>query len=1096
MNRPVVIAIPSSSSSWPPWSSSASRSPPRHAARPSASPVPRDRASATARPRRRRRRRRGRGAATGREVERVAAARAPQAGTDVGRSSRVGPGRRGRRPTPRPSASPAGSSSTAHRRRVRPRPRRRSAPRVLAFLWPPARRAASARRSRVGKVDDIKAEITDGDGLPLRTPRAACGSPSTRRRRSTRPRQVYSPPDARRHGGRARRALPEVPAPRLPRARAASPRSGSSARATARSTTGSARRRAARRPGASTASPSTVAGGVAHRRHRHDHPGPADRHQHHRPGGRGPALRRRRAATDGTARSTVLRQHRPVATVDRPSARSSPSSIVGVVVYVLVNIRAGQARGRLGDRAGRQPQAVLRRRGARGPEARPHASRSACSCLVVIAVGLPLLLAARAGPAGGRRRGLRADASSRRGERCSRPPTTRRPQLRRLPRRPRGRRRRGALHRHRRRTASSSRRSSWQAPALNTVLLPLQPRRGALHPHLRPAVLADAGVGRRPAAARSTTSRSRTSSTTSTSIQLDRRRDAAGGRGRARAAASSTMDGRRPRTAAPVVRQPRARPCSTSGYYDELRRRRLLLRPLPHHRAGPTASPRRRRRRRPRPDPRAAASSRRQFPTSSRHQQVDFVVRRAPRRASSYGQTGQGTGQHARLRLRPERRGRPPATDEVGVEPGRCRRPEHDRRHVVRASDVRAIVRYVSGLRPWTSSLAAMSLGPGHPRHPRRRRRRRRPDAARSTCSLATNTGARARLPHHPRRPLRLDDRSWASSGGSTASATQGRLADLARRGGQLQRPSTAGQAPRTPARCPLARTCPTPPSSSRATPSSSTQFPDDPDRASAELGDRRSVDPELADDARSTSVAETVDGWALLAVVRPPARRGRRPRPTPASVDGAGMFDAASELRRARRLRDRRQADAREDDSDCSDRAAVQARAHRHLAAQAPRRTTPSSRCSRSCRSETVPGEAAAHPRGRRDPAGHLGRHGARPRRPAAASRPCFFTIGSAHPVRRAAATIAAPPRTSVDRRRRRAAAWRRGADADGPVPARSSPCWSWPSSSRVVSLVASRLLAPQRPDRGQVGALRVRHRARAASRPSASRCASTWWR
>ena len=45
-----------------------------------------------------------------------------------------------------------------------------------------------------------------------------------------------------------RRPLPEVPAPRLPRAVRAPPASGSSARATARSTTGSVRRRPARRP--------------------------------------------------------------------------------------------------------------------------------------------------------------------------------------------------------------------------------------------------------------------------------------------------------------------------------------------------------------------------------------------------------------------------------------------------------------------------------------------------------------------------------------------------------------------------------------------------------------------------------------------------------------------------------------------------------------------------------------------------------------------------------------------------------------------------------------------------------------------------------
>ena len=89
-----------------------------------------------------------------------------------------------------------------------------------------------------------------------------------------------------------RRALPEVPAPRLPRAAVRQHVSGSSARATARSTTGSARRRAARRRAAWTASRSRSATGRRHHRHRHRLPGPADRHQHHRPGGRGSALHR------------------------------------------------------------------------------------------------------------------------------------------------------------------------------------------------------------------------------------------------------------------------------------------------------------------------------------------------------------------------------------------------------------------------------------------------------------------------------------------------------------------------------------------------------------------------------------------------------------------------------------------------------------------------------------------------------------------------------------------------------------------------------------------------------------------------------------
>ena len=41
------------------------------------------------------------------------------------------------------------------------------------------------------------------------------------------------------------------------------------------------------------------------------------------------------------------------------------------------------------------------------------------------------------------------------------------------------------------------------------------------------------------------------------------------------------------------------------------------------------------------------------------------------------------------------------------------------------------------------------------------------------------------------------------------------------------------------------------------------------------------------------------------------------------------------------------------------------------------------------------------------------------------------------------------------------------------------SSSCWCWPWSSALISFVVSRLLAPRRPQRGQGGAVRVRHRA-----------------
>ena len=50
---------------------------------------------------------------------------------------------------------------------------------------------------------------------------------------------------------------------------------------------------------------------------------------------------------------------------------------------------AGEAGGRLRDRARAEPQAVPRRRGARGPQARPHADLGLLG-LFVVALGLPL----------------------------------------------------------------------------------------------------------------------------------------------------------------------------------------------------------------------------------------------------------------------------------------------------------------------------------------------------------------------------------------------------------------------------------------------------------------------------------------------------------------------------------------------------------------------------------------------------------------------------------------------------------------------------------------------------------------------------------
>ena len=159
--------------------------------------------------------RRRRACATGREVERAG-----------GRA-------RGRRRWRRPSAAAPGAVRAARRRR-----RRRQPPPVLqpvghladdprpvgfgaaciGFLWPRLG-GGFGSKINVGKVDDIKAAIRGQQGLllPGRGPRLDHRVPGERAREGPKP--SYSGAGAGRHGGRRRRPLPEVPAPRLPRAR-------------------------------------------------------------------------------------------------------------------------------------------------------------------------------------------------------------------------------------------------------------------------------------------------------------------------------------------------------------------------------------------------------------------------------------------------------------------------------------------------------------------------------------------------------------------------------------------------------------------------------------------------------------------------------------------------------------------------------------------------------------------------------------------------------------------------------------------------------------------------------------------------------------
>ena len=219
--------------------------------------------------------------------------------------------------------------------------------------------------------------------------------------------------------------------------------------------------------------------------HRHR---PADRHQHHRPGGRGPALHHRRRRALMHARGSPRRPPRRIAWI------LLGVIVVGWLVYALAQLRGGAQGGRLGDRARRQPQAVLRRRGrsrasassacSSRRDAARHPRHRRCRCTGCSSPsGRPA--PRRAGRAL-RHVGLGAVRADRR----------RRLQLRRLPRRDERHGGQAAVHGHR----SGHRRGAGgrlEGAGAQHGALSLRRGRGALHHHLRPAVLADVGLGSR-----------------------------------------------------------------------------------------------------------------------------------------------------------------------------------------------------------------------------------------------------------------------------------------------------------------------------------------------------------------------------------------------------------------------------------------------------------------------------------------------------------------------------------------------------------------------------------------------------------------------
>ena len=124
---------------------------------------------------------------------------------------------RGRHPTRRRWRSAAASSSTG-----RPSPSTSAgfgtfaAAGFVAFLWPTAK-GGFGQPVTIGKLDDILRSISAGNGF-FYAPRPARGSRSTRRTPSRRPAPCTPPNILTGMRARHRRPLPEVPAPRLPRA--------------------------------------------------------------------------------------------------------------------------------------------------------------------------------------------------------------------------------------------------------------------------------------------------------------------------------------------------------------------------------------------------------------------------------------------------------------------------------------------------------------------------------------------------------------------------------------------------------------------------------------------------------------------------------------------------------------------------------------------------------------------------------------------------------------------------------------------------------------------------------------------------------------
>ena len=441
-------------------------------------------------------------------------------------------------------------------------------------------------------------------------------------------------PGAHRHGGRARRALPEVPAPGLPGAEL---RHLAVVRVPVPRLAVQPGRREEGWPGAARHGPLRDRG-----RRRRRSPSTPARSSRARRSAPTPPARRPKAptasaevATDGA--SCHRRARRCCADV-----RSGPIGhrlviavllIVGFVVAVVINMRRGRGRGRLRDRARRQPQAVPRRRGAR--DARSSTARSAsASCLLgrhrrraARCTGWPSRPARPAPSRGSRRPSIRQGEDDLRRRRPTAPSATA----------PRASAACGHLAAQRQRRV---RRPGQLAGAgAQHRAVPLHPRRGASTSSTTAAATRRCRPGARPVAVRSPSSSSTTSSTTSRASSCrpsEAQAELAGGdREGVQARRRRPLHRRRPGQPERRghVRRPSARRCSTWACTTA-----SPAAPTPAAaatpRAGPTASPR---------SP-AAARSARTSPAAPTLRQFDDrrgrrsrSCRRAPSRASRYG---------------------------------------------------------------------------------------------------------------------------------------------------------------------------------------------------------------------------------------------------------------------------------------------------------------------------------------------------------------------------------------------------------------------------------------------------------------------------